>query len=104
VATLSSYSGILVRQREVRRESFAHNRHSEDNQKIANETVQEIKNDLASLQDVVKTLTKSLESTASQLNNYINNQKQNKSKEKVLDLMQIDRSKKHRVVFNDNYK
>jgi hypothetical protein len=57
------------------------------------------------LQDVVQTLAKSLESTALQLNNYINNnQKQDKSKEKQPDEMQIDGPKKRRVVFNDNNK
>jgi hypothetical protein len=45
-----------------------------------------------------------LESTASQLNNYINNQKQNKNKEKEPDVMQIDGPKKRRVIFNDNNK
>jgi hypothetical protein len=54
---------------------------------------------------VVKTLAKSLESTALQLNNYINNnQKQDKNKEKQPDEMQIDGPKKRRVVFNDNNK
>jgi hypothetical protein len=57
------------------------------------------------LQDVVKTLAKSLESTTLQLNNYINNsQKQNKDKEKQSDEMQIDGPKKRRVIFNDNNK
>jgi hypothetical protein len=58
------------------------------------------------LQDVVKTLAKSLESTASQLNDYINNNNQNKDKNKETqpDEMQIDGPKKRRVIFNDNNK
>jgi hypothetical protein len=90
--------------RDNRRENFKSNRHSTENQKITSDTIQDIKNDLASLQDVVKTLAKSLESTALQLNNYINNQKQEKNKDKEPDVMQIDGPKKRRVVFNDNNK
>jgi prefoldin subunit 5 len=90
--------------RENKRGNFTRNWHSTDNQKIANDTIQEIKNDIASLQDVVKTLAQSLESTASLLNNYINNQKQDKNKEKELDVMQIDGPKKRKVIFNNNNK
>jgi hypothetical protein len=93
-----------VRARENRRGISTRDKSSTESQKIASDTIQEIKNDLASLQDVVKTLAKSLESTASQLNNYINNQKQNKNKEKEPDVMQIDGPKKRRVVFYDNKK
>jgi hypothetical protein len=93
-----------VRARENRRGIPTRNKSSAETHKIASDTIQEIKNDLASLQDVVKTLAKSLESTASQLNNYINNQKQDKNKEKEPDVMQIDGPKKRRVVFNDNNK
>jgi hypothetical protein len=93
-----------VRARDNRHGIHTRNKSSTDNQKIASDTIQEIKNDLASLQDVVKTLAISLESTAAQLNNYINNQKQDKNKEKEPDVMQIDGPKKRRVVFNDNNK
>jgi hypothetical protein len=79
-----------------RRGNSAHNRRSTDNQKIDNDTIQEIKNDLASLQDVVKTLAKSLESTALQLNSYINNQskirtkKKNQMQCKLMDLRSVE--------------
>jgi hypothetical protein len=90
--------------RDNRREKLIRNKYFTENQNIANDTIQEIKNDLASLQNVVKTLAKSLESMASQLNNYINNQKQDKNKEKEPDVMQIDGPKKRKVIFNDNNK